>query len=623
MLISFVLIVIAWILSTKGDTALTITLWALAFIIGGRAKAIEGVQDTIENKSLNVEILMLLSALGAFAIQNYQEGAILILIFGVSGVLEEYSMARSEKELKSLLNLAPQTALVIKDNKEVEVAANELSIGDIIVVKVGDVVAADGVITQGTTSLNQAALTGEFVPVTRTLNDDVISGSINEEATIYVKVTKNPTDSMIQKIVKFVETAQNEKTPTQSWIDNFEEKYVYIVLFMSIAMMIVPALLKIWDWPTSFYRGIVLLVVASPCALVASISPTMLATMSNAARNGILIKGANHIETLSKVNAVVMDKTGTITKGTPHVEEIYVDDTLDEKVVLDIIYAAERQSNHPLAQAIVNYLEDKVTHQLDHLETTETPGKGVSVTHDSHLWQIGRFRSTEDCELYCRQDNDVIDECDNCQKQRQSTQDGFTTVAIYRDQQLVGYISLMDTIRDQVDETITFLHDQNIEAIMLTGDNQHTADAIAEKAGIDQAVGNLFPEDKVRVVEELKSKDKIVSMIGDGINDSPALASADVGIAMGGGTDVTLETADVVFMNDNLHNLTHLLTISKKGQRIAMQNIIFSLVVITLLILANVFQLLQLPMAVVFHEGSTILVILNGLRMLGLLGERK
>lgn len=604
MIISFILIVAAWVLSSKQETTLTITLWALAFIIGGRAKAIEGIKDTIENKSLNVEILMLLSALGAFAIQNYKEGAILILIFGVSGVLEEYSMAKSEKALTALLNLAPQTAIVIRDGKEVEVSADQLVINDIIVVKVGDVVAADGVILKGTSSLNQAALTGEFVPVSKTVDDEVLSGSINEEATIQVKVLKNPSESMVQKIVNFVATAQDEKTPTQSWIETFEEKYVYIVLFMSIALMIVPAILNIWDWQTSFYRGIVLLVVASPCALVASISPTMLATMSNAARHGILIKGSTHIETLSKVNAVVMDKTGTITEGKPHVEDILIceDCSLGKQEILEVLYAAEKQSNHPLAVAIVKDIESKVTGKYAHIESTEVPGKGVTLDINKQLWQVGRF----DVEV-----NSKMDE-----KSRQIKENGFTTVSVILNSKLVAIVSLMDTIRDQVDTTINFLHNNSIEAIMLTGDNQHTADAIAKKANIDQAHGNLYPEDKVNIVKRLKDEKKIVAMIGDGINDSPALATADVGIAMGGGTDVTLETADVVFMNDKLSNLKHLIEISKRGQKIAMQNVIFSIAVIALLILANVFQLVQLPLAVVFHEGSTILVILNGLRML-------
>lgn len=604
MIISFILVVIAWIMSANGDTTLTITLWALAFIIGGRAKAIEGIQDTIENKSLNVEILMLLSALGAFAIQNYKEGAILILIFGVSGVLEEFSMAKSEKELKALLNLAPQTAILLKDNQEQEVSADQLQIGDIVVVKVGDVVPADGTIIRGNTSLNESALTGEFVPVNKGVNDDVLSGSYNEEATIHVEVKKNPSDSMVQKIVNFVATAQEDNTPTQSWINNFEEKYVYVVLIMSVLMMIIPPLLNIWDWQTAFYRGIVLLVVASPCALVASISPTMLATMSNAARQGILIKGATHIETLSKVDAIIMDKTGTITEGKPHVEDIILCEecNVGKQEVLEILYAAEIQSNHPLAVAIVKALEDKVTKKYTHLESKEVPGKGVSLEINGLNWQVGRF----DVKY-----NSKMDEV-----AKQVKENGFTTVSVILNSELVGIVTLMDTIRDQVDTTIQYLHDNDIKVMMLTGDNQHTADAIASMTHIDYAKGNLYPQDKVSEVKALRKDKKIVAMIGDGINDSPALATADVGIAMGGGTDVTLETADVVFMNDKLSNLRHLVDISKRGQKIAMQNVIFSIGVILLLILANVLQILQLPLAVVFHEGSTILVILNGLRML-------
>lgn len=604
MVISFIFVVIAWIMSVNGDTAVTITLWALAFIIGGRAKAIEGIQDTIENKSLNVEILMLLSALGAFAIQNYKEGAILILIFGVSGVLEEYSMAKSEKELKALLNLAPQTAILLKDNQEQEVPADQLQIGDVVVVKVGDVVPADGTIIRGNTSLNESALTGEFVPVNRGVDDDVLSGSLNEEATIHVEVKKNPSDSMVQKIVNFVASAQEENTPTQSWINDFEEKYVYVVLLMSVLMMIIPPLLNIWDWQTAFYRGIVLLVVASPCALVASISPTMLATMSNAARQGILIKGATHIETLSKVDAIIMDKTGTITEGKPHVEEIILceDCSVGKQEVLEILYAAESQSNHPLAVAIVKALEDKVTKKYTHLESMEVPGKGVSLEIGGLTWQVGRFDVKH---------NSKMDEV-----AKEVKENGFTTVSVILNSELVGIVTLMDTIRDQVDTTINYLHDNEIKVMMLTGDNQHTADAIANKTHIDYAKGNLYPQDKVNEVKALRTDKKIVAMIGDGINDSPALASADVGIAMGGGTDVTLETADVVFMNDKLSNLKHLVDISKRGQKIAMQNVIFSIAVILILILANVLQIVQLPLAVVFHEGSTILVILNGLRML-------
>lgn len=602
MLISFVLIIIALVLSKETDTTLTISLWALAFLIGGRSKAVEGIKDTIENRSLNVEILMLLSAIGAFIIGNYQEGAILILIFGVSGVLEEYSLSKSEKALTALLNLQPKQAIKIVDDKEVIVEVNDLKIDDIVIVKVGDQVPADGLVIKGSTALNQSAITGEFVPVTKQPNDFVMSGSINEEATIYVKVTVDPSQSMVQKIINFVADAQSNKTKAESWIDRFEEKYVYVVLIISFLMMIVPPIFDIWDQSTAFYRGIVLLVVASPCALVASISPTMLATMSNAARKGILIKGAQPIESLSEVDYIFLDKTGTITKGQPKVMHIELDNTLNQEEVINALYYGEKHSNHPLAKAIVQHLENEREFEIIDVHTTETPGEGVTINLNGHEYSIGRFP--------------VLHASPLDKKAEEAITRGFTIVNIVLQDILVGYVLLMDTIRENVKETIDSLHSMDVKVIMLTGDNQQTGLQIAQLVGIDDVKGNLYPEEKVKELLKLKQKGYNVMMVGDGINDSPALSAADVGLAMGSATDVSLETADIVLMNDNMVNLAEVIKLSKKAKKIALQNVFFSITVIIFLILMNVFQIVDLPLGVVFHEGSTILVILNGLRML-------
>ncbi len=602
MLISFILILIAFILSRDNDTALTITLWALAFLIGGRSKAVEGLKDTLKNRSLNVEFLMLLSALGAFTIGNYQEGAILILIFGVSGVLEEYSLSKSEKALTALLNLQPKQAIKIIDDKEVVVDVNDLRIDDVVIIKVGDQVPADGIIVKGTTALNQSAITGEFVPVNKQTNDFVMSGSINEEATIYVKVTVDPSNSMVQKIINFVAEAQTNKTKAESWIDRFEEKYVYVVLIISFLLMVVPPMVGFWDQPTAFYRGIVLLVVASPCALVASISPTMLATMSNAARKGILIKGAQPIESLSEVDFIFLDKTGTITKGLPKVMHIEIDSTLNQDEVITALYHAEKHSNHPLAKAIVQHLEREREFEIIDFQTTETPGQGVTITVKGHEYSIGRFPVRHASPI------------DN--KAAEAITRGFTIVNIVRQELLVGYVLLMDTVRENVKETIDALHSMDVKVVMLTGDNHQTGLQIAQLVGIDEVKGNLFPEDKVKELQKLKQKGYVVMMVGDGINDSPALSAADIGLAMGSATDVSLETADIVLMNDNMKNLAEVIKLSKKAKKIALQNVFFSITVIVFLILMNVLQIVDLPLGVVFHEGSTILVILNGLRML-------
>lgn len=602
MFISFVLIIIALVLSKDNNTTLTISLWAVAFLIGGRSKAVEGIKDTIENRSLNVEILMLLSAIGAFIIGNYQEGAILILIFGVSGVLEEYSLSKSEKALTALLNLQPKQAIKIVDNKEVFVEVNDLKIDDIVIVKVGDQVPADGLVIKGSTALNQSAITGEFIPVTKQPNDYVMSGSINEEATIYVRVTVDPSQSMVQKIINFVADAQTNKTKAESWIDRFEEKYVYVVLIMSFLMMIIPPIFHIWDQSTAFYRGIVLLVVASPCALVASISPTMLATMSNAARKGILIKGAQPIESLSEVDYIFLDKTGTITKGQPKVMHIELDNTLDQEEVINALYYGEKHSNHPLAKAIVQHLENERKFELIDFHTTETPGQGVTINLNGHEYSIGRFP--------------VLHASPLDKEAAEAITRGFTTVNIVLQDILVGYVLLMDTIRENVKDTIHSLHSMDVKVIMLTGDNQQTGLQIAKLVGIDEVKGNLYPEEKVKELLKLKQKGYNVMMVGDGINDSPALSAADVGLAMGSATDVSLETADIVLMNDNLVNLAEVIKLSKKAKKIAVQNVVFSITVIIFLILMNVLQIVDLPLGVVFHEGSTILVILNGLRML-------
>ncbi len=602
MFISFVLIIIALVLSKDNNTTLTISLWAVAFLIGGRSKAVEGIKDTIENRSLNVEILMLLSAIGAFIIGNYQEGAILILIFGVSGVLEEYSLSKSEKALTALLNLQPKQAIKIVDDKEVFVEVNDLKIDDIVIVKVGDQVPADGLVIKGSTALNQSAITGEFIPVTKQPNDYVMSGSINEEATIYVRVTVDPSQSMVQKIINFVADAQTNKTKAESWIDRFEEKYVYVVLIMSFLMMIIPPIFHIWDQSTAFYRGIVLLVVASPCALVASISPTMLATMSNAARKGILIKGAQPIESLSEVDYIFLDKTGTITKGQPKVMHIELDNTLDQEEVINALYYGEKHSNHPLAKAIVQHLENERKFELIDFHTTETPGQGVTINLNGHEYSIGRFP--------------VLHASPLDKEAAEAITRGFTTVNIVLQDILVGYVLLMDTIRENVKDTIHSLHSMDVKVIMLTGDNQQTGLQIAKLVGIDEVKGNLYPEEKVKELLKLKQKGYNVMMVGDGINDSPALSAADVGLAMGSATDVSLETADIVLMNDNLVNLAEVIKLSKKAKKIAVQNVVFSITVIIFLILMNVLQIVDLPLGVVFHEGSTILVILNGLRML-------
>ena len=464
----------------------------------------------------------------------------------------------------------------------------------------GQQIPVDGTIIDGATSIDQAAITGEFVPVSKGLDEDVFAGSINIESTIIVETKKDPKDSVVQKIINLVQSAQQNKTRGQSLIEKIERYYVYVVILMAIGFMIIPPIFGWLSASEAFYRGTVVLVVGSPCALVASITPAMLASLSNAARKRILVKSGQHFESLIGIDRIIVDKTGTLTTGEPKVARIDMIEGLDKDQILSLLMTMENQSNHPLAKAIVEYLDGDVNTFAQ--KTTEISGRGMETVYQGSTWRIGRFDATLDPSLeqpYAR-----------CQSL------GHSIVNIIKDDQIVGYVALMDTLRPQAKETITELKSNGIETVLVTGDNQNTAAYIAEEAGIDHYVANCFPEDKVKEINALNASGHHVMMVGDGINDAPALATAKISVAMGAGTDVSLETADIIFMNNRIENLPKLIKLSKRMRTITIQNIIFAIAVILVLLTSNVFGLIHLPEGVVAHEGSTILVILNSLRLL-------
>jgi Cd2+/Zn2+-exporting ATPase len=573
-------------------------LYAFAFIIGGFAKAKEGIQETIKNKALNVEILMILAALGAFIVGEYFEGAILIFIFGLSGLLETYATSQSEKNLTALLKLAPKTANKKVGDDIIVVAIKDIKIGDIVIVRVGEQIPVDGVIKQGRSSVDQQALTGESMPKTVYVKDEVFAGTINLEAQLIIETTKDPKASVMQQMLDLVSEAQEQKSPKQSKIDTIEMYYVYIVIALALSFMFIPPLLGILDAETSFYRGIVILVVGSPCALVASISPAMLASLSNAAKHHILIKGGHYLEQLSSVDLIIFDKTGTITYGRPEVQNVVTAKSESLYPLTSIIANMEKQSTHPLSKAILKHFF--ITSHLE-LETNEIPGRGLEASYEGHLYQIGRFESIEDKHL--------------TQSALMLQSQGQTIVWIHKDHIQIGFISLKDTIRKESIQMIDYLHQSNIDTMMLTGDHKDTAHNIAHTVGIKRYVANCFPKDKLDIIKK-NQESKTILMVGDGINDAPALMQADLGIAMGTGTDISLESADIIIMNDNLSSIPYMIRLSKHMKRIMNQNIIFSVSVIVILLISNIFGLILLPYGVIGHEGSTILVILNSLRLL-------
>lgn len=605
--LSGVLILAGWLLDKYGQGADSIIAYLLAFVIGGFAKAKEGIESTYENKELNVEMLMIFAAIGSAIIGYWTEGAILIFIFAVSGALETYTMNKSHKEISALMELQPAEATLITNGYEKRVSVEDLQVGDLILIKPGERIPSDGIIVKGHTNIDEAAITGESMPVSKSTEEEVFAGTVNMTGSITVEVSKESSDTLFQKIIQLVQSAQSEKSPSQQFIERFEGTYVKVVLLVVISMFFLPVFLLGWDWHEAFYRAMILLVVASPCALVASIMPATLSAISNGARHGILVKGGVHLENLSHLGAIAFDKTGTLTKGKPEVTNVLVKEGLDKSDLIWKAASIESHSNHPLAQAIVKFAKGTVKNHLLHPDSLEdVPGWGVKANINGQEWKIGKaaFVGKDHAENFAGG------------MAKELAAQGNTLVFIEIDSELSAVIALKDVVREETKLGIDHLKKQGIRTIMLTGDSENTAKAIAAESHVDEYYAECLPESKVDHLKQLKDRYKTVAMVGDGINDAPALAIANVGIAMGEGTDVALETADIVLMKNDLPRIAEAIRLSQRMNRIIKQNVIFSITVIMVLISSNFFQSIDLPLGVIGHEGSTILVILNSLRLL-------
>ncbi|MGD6801023.1 heavy metal translocating P-type ATPase [Rossellomorea aquimaris] len=606
-LVSGVFILLGWLLADD-FSSLSVTFYLLAFVIGGFAKAKEGIEETIAERELNVEMLMVFAAIGSAIIGYWTEGAILIFIFAVSGALETYTLNKSQREISSLMDLQPEEALRVTGQSEERVHVSELSIGDHILIKPGERVPSDGQIIKGSTTIDEAAISGESMPVTKSIHSEIFAGTVNLNGAITVEVTKPSNETLFQKIIDLVHSAQSEKSPSQLFIEKFEGTYVKFVLLAVLLMMFLPYFLLGWSWTETFYRAMVLLVVASPCALVASIMPATLSAISNGARNGILFKGGMHLENLSNLQAIAFDKTGTLTKGKPQVTDIITHPEITEREVLSVTASIEKQSNHPLAQAIVKHTAslypDLPLTEPQSLQ--DVSGWGVKAMVNGEEWKIGKaeFVGSEAAMHFAEGSSEQL------------AAEGKTIVFAANENGIAAMIALKDVIREETMQALNSLKKEGIFTIMLTGDSESTAGAIAHEAGVDDYIAKCLPETKVNELKKLINQYGTVAMVGDGINDAPALATANVGVAMGEGSDVALETADVVLMKNDLKRIADAVRLSRKMQRIVKQNIIFSLSVIFVLIASNFLQVLDLPLGVIGHEGSTILVILNGLRLL-------
>ncbi|MBD2861964.1 heavy metal translocating P-type ATPase [Paenibacillus oceani] len=605
-LLSGLLIAVAWLLGNVSDTA-SVLVYLLAFIVGGFAKAKEGLETLIQERDLDVNLLMIVAAIGAACIGYWAEGAVLIFIFSLSGALESYTMARSHRDISSLMELKPETAVLYTDGQETVVPIEQLSVGDTVIVKPGERIPSDGVVKGGASAVNQASITGESVPVDKVAGDGVYAGTLNGQGILFVEVTQTSESSLFAKIIRLVQEAQSEKPASQRFIERFERIYARVIIAGTLLLVLVPPVLSAVSWSDAFYKAMVFLVVASPCALVASIMPAVLSAVSNGARQGLLVKGGAHLEHLANTAVVAFDKTGTLTEGKPAVTDVVAFRSYTEEQVLEIAASIESFSEHPLAKAVVQHAAERKLEVGRPDRFTSLTGFGVEADYKGGTWTIGKPEWT-DAETREAEVTAAVHELE---------QQGKTVVVLRGSEGPAGLIAMQDRIRPQAAAVVARLKQMGIKVAMLTGDQERTAQAVAREAGIDLVYARLLPEEKVARIKELRQTYGKVAMVGDGVNDAPALAAATTGIAMGGaGSDSALETADIVLMNDDTRNIATAIALGQKTKKIIKQNLVFSISVIVLLIAANFLQGIALPLGVVGHEGSTILVILNGLRLL-------
>ena len=610
-----VLLLCGWLCLQFSWIGLALLILCAAYVIGGYESAKEGLTTLFQEKEFDVDLLMIVAALGAAFLGLWRgeyhlivDGAVLILIFAISGALEGYAMQRTNNAISSLMGLTPDTARLIFHGEERQVAIDKLAINDEILVKPGELIPTDALIIQGASSLNEASITGESLPVEKTVDDEVFAGTINGTGALILRVHQPPESSLIQRVIRLVKQAQTEAPPSQIFVENLERNYAKVIVVCGILLAVLPPFIFNWDWETTIYKALIFLVVASPCALMAAIMPALLSGIANGARGGILFKRGAVLELVGKVKAIAFDKTGTLTTGEPQVIDIIAVDG-DENQILSVAAAVEVYSEHPIGKAIVQAAKDKNLNLAPVNNVVSYTGFGISGQIEEIEIKVGNAKFIES-------DSDLP--ADLVAKSQKLETQGKTIVWVTDNEKILGIIAVADTIRPEAAKTIQRLKQLGIQnIIVVSGDRQLTTNYIAQQLGISEVYAELLPEDKVTVIKRLKRQYQTVAMVGDGINDAPALATASVGIAMGTtGSDIALETADIVLMADRLEKLVATIHLGRRAIRVIKQNIIFALCSIGLLLVANFATGINLPLGVIGHEGSTVLVTLSGLRLL-------
>lgn len=602
-----IFIILAWFSGNYRLTYLELPFYLAAYCIGGYRKAYEGLQTLITERDLDVDLLMVVAAIGAASIGYWQDGAILIFIFTLSGTLEGYMLEKTNKDISSIMKLRPETALVLRGETEVQVKVTELQKGELVLVKPGERIPADGVILEGHSAINQASITGESLPVDKTGGDEVFAGTINGQGALRIQVTKPSEATLLSRIIRLVQEAQSEMPPNQLFVERFEGIYAKAVVTGAALLLVLPPYIFDWSWDKTIYRAMIFLVVASPCALVSSIMPAILSGISNGARKGILFKGGIHLENIGGIKAVAFDKTGILTEGKPKVTDIvpFEGHTVDE--LLRLTAALESLSEHPIAKAIVLAAKDQNLELPKASRLQAVPGLGVHGQVGGSDFRIGNLDFLENRELSEDQKHTA----------RLLESQGKTTIFVESQGKLQGILAIQDILRPHAKAAVRELKQMGIKVAMLTGDTASTAKALCEQAGLDEVYAELLPEQKVEIVKKLAAKYGKVAMVGDGVNDAPALAMASVGIAMGAaGTDVALETANVVLMADDISKVSYAISLGRRTNRVVKQNLTLAIGVVLVLVAGTLMGDVNLPSGVIGHEGSTLLVILSGLRLL-------
>ena len=585
-----------------------ITTFIIAILVGGYDLFISGFKNLFRFY-FDLHTLMTIAIIGAAFIGEWVEGAAVVILFAISEGLESYSVDKARQSIKSLVDIAPNHATIRRHNEVIEVHVDKIQINDIMLIKPGEKVAMDGEVISGNTSINQAAITGESIPVQKQAGDEVFAGTLNEEGSIEVRVTKLVDDTTIAKIIHLVEEAQAEKAPAQKFVDRFALYYTPAIMIIAFFVAVIPPLILGADWSHWIYLGLATLVVGCPCALIISTPVAIVTAIGNAAKQGVLIKGGIHLEETGRLNIIAFDKTGTLTKGIPEVTHIVPLTSMEEEKVLQIARAIEEYSQHPIASAIIREANKRELSEKVATNFQSISGKGAQANVDKNLFYIGNATLFNNTPAF----NTIPwGQMEGLQ------QEGHTVMLLGTNEQIIALIAVADPIRETSYTVIDKLKNLGIKhTIMLSGDNHFTANAIAKKIGMTDVQGDLLPTEKLNVINELKEKHERVGMVGDGVNDAPALASSTIGIAMGGaGTDAALETSDIALMDDNIDKLPYTIGLSKHTLKVIKQNISFSFIIKIIALLLVIPGWLTLWIAVVADVGATLIVVLNSMRLM-------